>query len=102
MPKFVIVPHSEALAKSSNGKRAQIVREYAGYLEALTPGQAGRLIPLIGETPMAIRRRLNAAAQAAGTELVVRRVRDEVIFWVKGSEGKRRGRRRKTDALGHA
>ncbi len=51
MPKLDIVPIEEARAMSaSEGKRAQILQEYLGYINRLTKGQAGRLVPGDGET----------------------------------------------------
>ncbi len=100
MPKFQLLPVDEAMMKSSTGKRAQLAREYMGYIEQLGKGQAGRLEATSGETVGAIRRRLGAAAKAAGKDLVMKRTGDAVFFWVKGNEAatgpRRRGRPRKT------
>ena len=46
-----------------------------------------------GETTQAIRRRLNAASEALGKSLEIRRTANAVYFW--SSEGRRRGRPRK-------
>ncbi len=99
MPKFELVSVDEALMKSATGKRAQIAREYAGYIEQLKPGQAGRLRASEGETLSAIRRRLGAASKTVGKNLIIKRSGEEIFFWVRGQEsaltGRRRGRPRK-------
>ena len=90
MPKFDIVPMEEAKGRSaSEGKRAQILQEYRGYLDQLTKGQAGRLVAGAGETTATVRRRIGAAARAAGHKLTIRRAGDEVYFWVDQRTGGR-------------
>lgn len=95
MPKLDIVPIEEAKGKSATGgKRAQILQEYRGYIEQLTKGQAGRLVPGDGETVSTIRRRIGAAARQAGKNLSIKRIGDEVYFWTEGRKtgnGRRRG-----------
>ena len=95
MPKLDIVPIEEAKGKSaSEGKRAQILQQYVDYIDQLTKGQAGRLVPDDGETVSTIRRRIGAAARQAGKNLSIRRVGDEVYFWTEGrktANGRRRG-----------
>ena len=93
MPTFSVVLASEARGQSANGKRAELLQEYIGYMQRVGPGQAGVLAPGNGETTQAIRRRLNAAAAALGTNLHVRRANNAVYFW--GAERRRRGRPRK-------
>ena len=99
MPKFEMLPIDEALVKAATGKRADLLREYIGYIEQTAEGQAGRLEPEEGETPTAVRRRLTAAAKVAGKELVVKRAGDVVYFW-QGERGtrKRRGPSQAEDA----
>ena len=96
MPKLDFVPIAEAKIKSASGKRAQVLREYLDYIGQLTTGQAGRLMPGEGETVSTIRRRIGAAAREAGKNLSIKRVGDEVYFWVErratGNERRRRGR----------
>ena len=101
MPKLDIVPIEEAKVKTdfenvSAGKRVQILQEYRGYIEQLTKGQAGRLVASAGETTATVRRRIGAAARAAGHTLTIRRAGDEVYFWVerrRSANGRRsRGR----------
>ncbi len=65
-----------------------------GYVERVGDGEAGVLTTGEGETILAIRRRLGAAAEALGRSLDVRRAGNAVYFWVQG--GRRRGRPRKT------
>ena len=102
MPKFDLIPVEEAIAKSATGKRAQMAREYLGYVEQLGEGQAGRLQAAEGETIGAVRRRLGTAAKLAGKNLTIKRVGDEVYFWVKeeAAPGRRRGRPRKDARAG--
>ncbi len=93
MPSIELVSMEEAMMKSATGKRAQIVKEYLSYIQQLKEGQAGKLQPAEGEKVAAVRRRLGIAAKAAGKELAIRRVGDEIYFWVK-SQDKGRPRRR--------
>ena len=100
MPKLDIVAIEEARVKTaSGGKRAQILQEYLGYIGQLKSGQAGRLVASAGETTATLRRRIGAAARAAGHKLTIRRAGDEVYFWTEGrrsANGRRtRGRRAK-------
>lgn len=100
MPKFKVVPVDEALIESFYGKRTQFNREYMGYIERLGAGQAGRLEVSEGETVSALRRRLGAAAKAAGKDLIIKRTGETIFFWARGQEAssapRRRGRPRKT------
>ena len=100
MPKFEMISFDEALIRSATGKRARITKEYLDYIEALKPGQAGRLEAVEGERIGAVRRRLGVAAKLAKKELVIKRTGDEVFFWDRNDEkaGTRsgRGRSRKT------
>ena len=101
MPTLEIVSLQDAqLELSLTGKRGAIVRKYMGYINQLETGQAGRLTPDEGETTAALRRRLGAAAQLLGKNLVVNRQGDVVFFWEADSEpAPRRSRRRsKTNA----
>ena len=88
MPKLDIVPIEEAKAKTTSEsasvrKRAQILQEYRGYIDQLKSGEAGRPVGNAGETAASVRRRLGAAARAAGRNLTIkRRAGDEVYFWV--------------------
>ena len=93
MPTFDILPLNEARANSATGQRAALLQEYTGYIRSVSPGLAGKLEPGEGETTQAIRRRLNAAAEALGTDLQVRRTAKAIYFWAP--EAPRRGRPRK-------
>ena len=97
MPKFELMPLDAAMAQSATGKRAQIIGEYVGYIEELKAGQAGKLQVTAGEKVAGVRRRLGAAARAAGKDLAIRRVGDEIYFWPRdvAGRGRRRGRPRK-------
>ena len=93
MPTFSVLLAVEARGQSASGKRTELLQEYIGYIQRVAPGQAGVLTAGEGETTQAIRRRLNAAAAALGTNLDVRRSSNAVYFW--GAERRRRGRPRK-------
>ncbi len=101
MPKLDVIPIEEARGKSATEsaavrKRAQILQEYRGYIDQLKSGEAGRLVAGAGETTATVRRRIGAAARAAGHKLTIRRAGDEVYFWVEGRRSgngrRRRGR----------
>ena len=96
MPNFEVMPLSEAMLRSSTGRRAQIIQEYLAYIEKLEPGRAGKLQLAEGETVAAIRRRLGAAAKLFGKPVTIKRVGDEVFFWLKKEEQTTRRRRRKS------
>ena len=102
MPKFDLIPVEEAMMKSATGKRAQMAQEYLGYIEQLKEGQAGRLQAAEGETVGAVRRRLGTAAKLAGKNLTIKRVGDEVYFWIaeEAAPRRRRGRPRKDARAG--
>ena len=57
---------------SANQKRAQIAREYVGYINKLELGQMGRLRPVDGETFLAVRKRLGVAVRLSGRCLEIR------------------------------
>ena len=95
MPLFELVSKEEALRKSASTRRIRILAPYLEYIEQLREGQAGKLQPSEGERVTTIRRRLGAAAKLAGKELTIRRIGDEVYFWMeaeKGGRSRRRGR----------
>ena len=97
MPKFEVVPLSDAQAQSVTNKRAQILVEYQGYIAQLQQGQAGSLEAAPGETLTAVRRRLTAASKLAGRPLTVKRGDGKVLFWLANTDTRRRrGRPRKT------
>ena len=90
MPRFELLSLSEAQARTVTGKRAQILNEYSQYIQNVPSGQAGQLRAGPGETLNAVRRRLGAAAKAAGKTIVIRRSDDVVYFWVQARNGRRR------------
>ena len=103
MPNFELVSLDEALIKSSlAGKRGEVMKEYLGYINRLVEGQAGKLQVSNEETPAAVRRRLGAASKLAGKALVIKRVGDEIFFWLeprdagKGKRGRKRRRQSRT------
>ena len=100
MPKLDIVSIEEAIAKTASEsasvrKRAQILQEYQGYIDQLKGGEAGRLVASAGESTATVRRRIGAAARAAGKNLTIRRAGDEVYFWVVERRRSGNGRRRR-------
>lgn len=90
MPRFEALSLAEAQARSATGKRAQLLNEYTRYLESVPAGEAGQLRAGAGETLNAVRRRLGAAAKAAGKTIAIRRSDDVVYFWVQAKNGRRR------------
>ena len=99
MPKFEVLNLEETMVKAATGRRAELDREYLGYIEELKAGRAGALKAAEGESLAAIRRRLGAAAKLARKDLVIKRVDDRLYFWTKprasGVPGRGRGRPRK-------
>ncbi len=83
MPTFDQVPLQEAMLKTATGKTAQITKEYLGYIEQLTEGQAGRLQPGEDESMATVRRRLGIAANISGKDITIKRQGNEVYFWVQ-------------------
>ena len=96
MPTFGTVPIGEARAKSIAGKRAALLQGYVGFIQGVPPGQAAKLEPAQGETALAARRRLTAAADLLGVNLEVRRTANAVYFLP--AHGRRRGGPRKNPA----
>ena len=99
MATFQLVSMRDAqLELTLTGKRGAILKKYIDYLEQRDPDQAGKLIADAEETTAAIRRRLAAAAELTGRDLIITRQEDVVYFWDKGDgpEPKRRGRRPKS------
>ncbi len=98
MPTFDQVSLQEAMLKTATGKTAQITKEYLGYIEQLTEGQAGRLQPGEGETVATVRRRLGVAARLSGKDITIKRKGDEVYFWVQANPRLRRQLKRSQSA----
>ena len=96
MPRFEVVSMQEAVVRSATGVRAQLAKQYLEYLEKLGDNQAGHLQVNPDERPGTIRRRLNYAAKLAGKTLTIKRVGDELYFWLQvPQEAKPRRRRRR-------
>ena len=73
-----------------------MAKQYLEYLEKLGENPAGKLQVNPDETTGTIRRRLNYAAKLAGKSLTIKRVGDELYFWVRApQEAKPRRRRRR-------
>ena len=99
MPTPELVSIRDArLELSLTGRRGATMKQYMGYTNQLEPGQAGKLTPDEGETTAAIRRRLGAAAELLGKNLVVNRQGDAVFFWGDGEASQPRRRRRRAKA----
>lgn len=95
MPEFEIVSLNEALMESASGRRLELVKEYLPYIEKLGEGQACRLRPAEGERISTVKRRLNDAAKLVNKNLVVKRVGDQLYFWLdtqRAEPKKKRGR----------
>jgi hypothetical protein len=95
MPRFELVSMQEAVVRSATGVRAQMAKQYLEYIEKLGENQAGKLQVNPDERPGTIRRRLNYAAKLAGKSLTIRRVGDELYFWVQAPQEGRPVRRRR-------
>ena len=93
MPTFDQVSLQEAMLKTATGKTAQITQEYLGYIEQLPEGQAGRLQVGEGESVATVRRRLGVAAKLSGKDIAIKRLGNEVYFWVQQEPRPRRQRR---------
>ena len=91
MPRFDRVHLGEAKTKTANGKRAQMIAEYVGYIEQLGDGEAGRLQAGVGEPITTVRRRLGAAARQMDRNPTIRRTGDVIYFWAEETRRRRRG-----------
>ena len=83
MPKLELLSISQAKLKSATGKRAQVIKEYVGYIEQLAEGQAGHLLASEGESVAMVRRRVGAAAKVSGKNVVIKRVGEGVYYWLQ-------------------
>jgi hypothetical protein len=99
MPDFETVSVQEAKLRTIRGRQGKFMNEYVDYIQQLSQGQAGKLSSLENENPLTIRRRLVAAAQTLGSNLIIKRSGDDLYFWREDSEAgelrPRRGRRRR-------
>jgi hypothetical protein len=94
MPVFEILNLSDAMSKASAAKGNRVAAEYQRYIDALTPGKAGRLQAAEGETLRALALRLRRAAKLTGKNVKIHKAGEELLFWLEGQ--RRRGRPRKT------
>lgn len=95
LPKFELISQDEAQAKSKFGGRSgQVLAMYMFFIEQLREGRAGRLKPGEGETIQAVRRRLGKAAKMAGKDLTIRRVHEEIYFWLGSDESAKQPKRK--------
>ena len=91
MPKFDLLSLDVAKVQTATARGAGITREYVEYIiEVRATGKAGKLTPVDGESAAAIRRRLGVAAKPMGVDLAIKRAGDEVYFWLRAMEGKKR------------
>lgn len=95
MPKFELIDKEDAEGRTKfAGKSGRILSMYSFFIEQLKDGKAGHLRPSEGETVQAVRRRLGKAAKLAGKSLEIRRVHDEVYFWLDGGSPSKQSRRK--------
>ena len=95
MPKFELIDKEDAEGRTRfAGKSGRILSMYSFFIEQLKDGKAGHLKPSEGETVQAVRRRLGKAAKLAGKPLEIRRVHDEVFFWLDGGSSSKKPRRK--------
>jgi hypothetical protein len=99
MPDFAVVSVQEAELKTLAGRQRQYLNEYAGYIQQLSPGKAGKLHVFEHEKPTIIRRRLTVVAQMLGIILTIKRSENDIYFWREWEEEPqprpRNGRRRR-------
>jgi hypothetical protein len=81
MPEFTTISVQEAQIRTIPGRQGQFINEYADYIQQVPSGQAGRLRGRESENPLAIRRRLSAAAKAMQITLIIKRSGNDVYFW---------------------
>jgi hypothetical protein len=106
MPDFAVVSVQEAQLQTLSGRQRQYLNEYAGYIQQLSQGKAGKLHVEEDEKPTTIRRRLVVAAQMLGIPLTIKRSGEDIYFWSGGGEeaqprprnGRRRRRQEETAA----
>ena len=94
MPTFTVISKEEAALYSATGKRAEIIRQYVGYIDEVSAGRSGVLELDEGETVVTVKRRLSTAAKAARKQVSIDRVANNTIYF----SVKRRGRPRKTSS----
>ncbi len=95
MPTFEVISLQEARVKTATGRRGQSLQQYADYIQQLPEGQAGKLEATGDEKVSAVRRRLTIAANLLGKELTIKRMGDELYFWVEPDQEERPRQRRR-------
>jgi hypothetical protein len=102
MPDFAVVSVQEAQLQTLSGRQRQYMNEYAGYIQQLSQGQAGKLHVEEDEKHITIRRRLTVVAQMLGIPLTIKRSENDIYFWSEGEAAvqprSRRGGRRRRQA----
>lgn len=93
MPDFAIVSVQDAKLKTIPSRQRTYMNEYAGYIQQLAPGMAGKLHPLADEKLTTIRRRLVVTAQTLDITLVIRRSGEDIYFWSESAGGEQPRRR---------
>jgi hypothetical protein len=97
MPEFTTVSLKEARLRTTSGRQAKYLSEYAAYIQKLPMGQAGRLRMGEEEKHATVRRRLTVAAKALHIPLIVKRSGNDLYFWREaGEEEQPRSKRRYT------
>jgi hypothetical protein len=102
MPDFEIVSLQDAKLKTLSGRQRTYINEYAGYIQQLSPGEAGKLHVCENEKPTTIRRRLTVTTQMLGINLTIKRSGADIYFWTAELEEaqpkpRRGGRRRRQE-----
>src|SRR5918999_1674572 len=99
MREFETVSLKEARIRTIPGRQGRFLNEYAAYIQQLPQGQTGKIHVLEQENPLTVRRRLQAAATALGTKLIIKRSGEDVYFWSEDREDEqprtKRGRQRR-------
>ncbi len=81
MPTFTLMSREEAALYSATGKRAQITKQYIGYINELNARQSGKLELEEGESVPTVKRRLHTAAKAARKQISIDAVRNNTIYF---------------------
>ncbi len=95
MPNFDVVPLQEARLKTATGRCGQFLQQYADYIQQLPEGQAGKLQATEDEKVSSVRRRLTVAVTALGKKLTIKRMGDELYFWIESSQDEKPRQRRR-------
>ena len=79
---FDLLSAADARKRLLAARQTAVRAEYLSYVDKLTPGQVGRLIPSADETVGQVRTRLSTAIRASGKKVIIRRAADELLFWL--------------------